>query len=54
MAIFTFVYGGAEYINFMVSQLIRVGNLPVSLGVGARYYAEDPRTGPDWGLRFAQ
>jgi hypothetical protein len=37
---------------FMVSQLIRVGKLPVSLAVGARYYAEAPRTGPDWELRF--
>jgi hypothetical protein len=39
-------------INFMVSQLVRVGKLPVSLAVGARYYAEAPKTGPDWGLRF--
>jgi hypothetical protein len=39
-------------IHFMVSQLVRMGTLPVSLAVGARYYAEAPRTGPDWGLRF--
>jgi hypothetical protein len=39
-------------INFMVSQLIRIGGLPLSLAVGARYYAEAPRSGPDWGLRF--
>jgi hypothetical protein len=39
-------------INFSVSQLIRVGKLPVSLQLGARYYPEAPRTGPDWGLRF--
>jgi hypothetical protein len=37
--------------NFMVRQFLRVGKLPVSLAVGARYYAEAPRTGPDWGLR---
>jgi hypothetical protein len=39
-------------INLMVSQLIRVGDLPVSLSLGARYYAEASRTGLDWGLRF--
>ena len=39
-------------INFMVSQLVRVGKLPVSLQVGARYYPEGPRSAPDWGLRF--
>jgi hypothetical protein len=37
--------------NFMVSQF-RVDKLPVSLAVGARYYAEAPRSDPDWGLRF--
>jgi hypothetical protein len=39
-------------VNFMISQLLRVGKLPVSLTLGARYYAKAPRTGPDWGLRF--
>jgi hypothetical protein len=39
-------------INLMVSQLVRVGRVPVSFAVGARYYAEAPSTGPDWGLRF--
>jgi hypothetical protein len=39
-------------INFSVSQLVRVGKVPVSFAVGARYYAAAPRSGPDWGLRF--
>jgi hypothetical protein len=39
-------------VNFMVSQLIRVGALPISLQVGGRYYPVSPRGGPDWGLRF--
>ena len=29
-----------------------IGRLPISLGLGARYYAEAPSGGPDWGLRF--
>jgi hypothetical protein len=36
----------------MVSQLIRIGKLPVSVAIGARYYAEAPRFGPSWGMRF--
>jgi hypothetical protein len=39
-------------VNFSVSQLIRVGKLPVSVAIGARYYAEAPRFGPSWGMRF--
>lgn len=40
-------------INVMVSQLVRLGNMPVSFQIGYRYYAEKPDNGPDWGLRFA-
>jgi len=40
-------------INAMVSQLVKLGNQPVSFQIGYRYYAEAPETGPDWGLRFA-
>jgi hypothetical protein len=39
-------------INLSVSQLIKVGKLPVSLALGFKYYAEAPSPGPDWGLRF--
>lgn len=39
-------------INLSVSQLIKVGKMPVSLGLGVKYYAEAPEGGPDWGVRF--
>jgi len=39
-------------LNGMVSQLVRIGKHPVQFGLGARYYAEKPDGGPDWGLRF--
>ena len=39
-------------INFSISQLVKVGKMPVSLALGAKYYAEGPSGGPDWGLRF--
>ena len=39
-------------INFGVSQLFKVGNQPMSLGLQARYWAHGPDSGPDgWGLR---
>ncbi len=36
-----------------VSQLVRIGKLPVSLGVNGKYYVEGPDGAPDWGIRFA-
>ena len=39
-------------INLTVSQLLKLGNQPISLQLGGRYYAEKPDGGPDWGLRF--
>jgi hypothetical protein len=39
-------------LNLSVSQLLRIGKLPVSLAVGGRYYAEGPSGAPEWGLRF--
>jgi hypothetical protein len=39
-------------LNLMITQLIKLGTLPVSLQIGGRYYAEKPTGGPDWGLRF--
>ncbi len=40
-------------VNLMVSQLVRIGKLPVSFQLGWRYYIEKPDTGPNWGLRFS-
>lgn len=40
-------------INLSVSQLLKIGGLPLSLQAGGRVYAERPDGGPDWGLRFA-
>jgi len=39
-------------INLSVSQLLKIGKMPVSLGLGLKYYAEGPSGAPDWGLRF--
>jgi hypothetical protein len=39
-------------INFMLTQLLKVGKMPLSLQLGYRYYADGPSGGPDWGLRF--
>ncbi|MBC8127782.1 MAG: transporter [Gloeobacteraceae cyanobacterium ES-bin-144] len=38
--------------NLTLAQLIKIGELPVQLQVGGRYYADKPEGGPDWGLRF--
>jgi hypothetical protein len=38
-------------INATVSQLLKLGKLPISLGAGYREYVEAPDGGPDWGLR---
>jgi hypothetical protein len=40
-------------LNATVSQLVKIGPQPVQFMLGARYYAESPERGPDWGLRFA-
>jgi hypothetical protein len=40
-------------LNFMVQQLVKIGKQPVALVAGARYYADKPADGPEWGLRFA-
>ena len=40
-------------LNATVSQLLKVGGQPIQLTLGARYYADRPAKGPDWGLRFA-
>jgi len=40
-------------VNFMVQQLVKIGEQPVAFQFGYRYYVEKPDGGPDWGLRFA-
>ena len=40
-------------VNGIVSQLLKIGKHPVQFSLGARYYADKPAGGPDWGLRFA-
>jgi len=39
-------------LNFQISQLFKIGDQPMQAFVGARYYAEKPAGGPDWGIRF--
>lgn len=39
-------------LNLTVSQLLKIGKMPVQFQIGGRYYAERPSGGPDWGLRF--
>lgn len=40
-------------INAVASKLVRIGDQPVSLFGGVRYWADGPAAGPDgWGLRF--
>lgn len=40
-------------INFVVSQLLRVGKQMIQVGGGIRYWADSPDNGPeDWGIRF--
>jgi hypothetical protein len=43
---------GTVPLNWTVSQLLKLGPLPVQFQLGARYYAEKPQGGPEWGMRF--
>src|SRR5438477_5031260 len=38
---------------FQISQILKIGKQPISLQIGGKYYADYPRYGPDWGVRFA-
>ena len=40
-------------IILQVSQVLKIGKQPVSIQIGGKYYADSPRYGPDWGVRFA-
>ena len=51
----TYDWNGGQWtipFNFMISQLTKIGKMRVQFQLGARYYAESPSGGPDWGLRF--
>lgn len=40
-------------INFTVNQLMKIGDQPLQIGAGVRYWAESPTNGPDdWGFRL--
>ena len=40
-------------INFLVSQVLKIGPQPISLQAGPRYWADSPDNGPEgWGFRF--
>ena len=39
-------------INATISQLLKIGGQPLQLQLGYRYYAEAPKYGPDYGIRF--
>lgn len=39
-------------VNLVVSQVVKLGNQPLSFALGYRNYVEGPDGGPDWGLRF--
>jgi hypothetical protein len=39
-------------INLLLSQILKIGDLPISLQCGPRYYAESPDGGAEWGLRL--
>ncbi len=40
-------------VNAVISQLVAFGDQPVQFSLGARYYAEGPDGGPEWGIRAA-
>jgi len=41
-------------VHLLVSQLLKIGQQPISLQAGARYWAETPDNGPEgWGFRFS-
>ena len=39
-------------INAGVSQLVKLGDQPVSFGLQGTWYTERPDTAPEWGIRF--
>jgi hypothetical protein len=39
-------------VNFVVSQLVKIGGQPIQFVGGVRSYLDKPDGGPEWGLRF--
>jgi hypothetical protein len=39
-------------VNLVVSQLLKIGEHPISLALGGRYYFDSPDGGPEWGIRL--
>jgi hypothetical protein len=39
-------------LNFMVSQVFKIGSQPMSVQLGARYYADGPSGHANWGMRL--
>ena len=39
-------------INLVMSKLVTVGERPISVGAGVRFYPEAPPGGPEWGFRL--
>jgi hypothetical protein len=39
-------------VNLVVSQLFKIGNQPIQIALGGRYYFDAPSGGPEWGLRL--
>jgi len=37
---------------FQISQILKIGKQPISVQIGGKYYADTPRYGPNWGVRF--
>jgi hypothetical protein len=41
-------------VNLSVAQIVKLGDQPVQLSAGVRYWADSPPGGPtDWGARLA-
>jgi hypothetical protein len=38
-------------INLGFSQVLKLGEQPISFQIGGKYYAEAPEGGPEWGIR---
>lgn len=39
-------------VNVTITQLTKMGDQPISVGGGFKYYVEKPAGGPDWGVRL--
>lgn len=39
-------------INLSVQQLLKIGEQPIALQLGGRYYADGPNGAPEWGVRL--